>query len=255
MRPLLQHASRSLTAHVAFVTPSARLVGGSSRADSSICQRWQNRAASTPLRRNNEAPLSLLAREKWLCRPISSSARWMEERKPPQSSESISMPPPASEPVAVPPGQAKESSPPDGTAQSPVRTQDELNILLEKKIDAHSGVDSTQPLDSQETTTRKNDTLADNITRVPDEQLPSHGERQRWAFSKRFSEVMDDLLPKLATVTQKVNNYTGTDYSGVEALRREIKEQGTYYQPHNDPTTTSHLTPPRKPRQSPPRSH
>jgi sensitive to high expression protein 9 len=35
---------------------------------------------------------------------------------------------------------------------------------------------------------------------------------------------MDELLPKLAEVTQKVNTYTGTDYSGIEALRREIKE-------------------------------
>lgn len=38
---------------------------------------------------------------------------------------------------------------------------------------------------------------------------------------------MDELLPKLATVGQKVNTFTGTDYSGIEALRREIKEQGT----------------------------
>lgn len=36
---------------------------------------------------------------------------------------------------------------------------------------------------------------------------------------------MDELLPKLAVVTQKVNNYTGTDYSGIEALRQAIKEQ------------------------------
>lgn len=36
---------------------------------------------------------------------------------------------------------------------------------------------------------------------------------------------MDEILPKLAVVTQKVNNYTGTDYSGIEALRRAIKEQ------------------------------
>jgi sensitive to high expression protein 9 len=39
---------------------------------------------------------------------------------------------------------------------------------------------------------------------------------------------MDELLPKLALVTQKVNNYTGTDYSGIEALRREIREQGMH---------------------------
>jgi sensitive to high expression protein 9 len=74
--------------------------------------------------------------------------------------------------------------------------------------------------------TRKDDDSVDNIARVPDEYLPSHRERQRWDLSKRFSEVMDELLPKLAVVTQKVNTYTGTDYSGVEALRREIKEQG-----------------------------
>ncbi|KAJ9669595.1 sensitivity to high expression protein she9 [Coniosporium apollinis] len=36
---------------------------------------------------------------------------------------------------------------------------------------------------------------------------------------------MDELLPKLAIVGQKVNTFTGTDYSGIEALRREIKEQ------------------------------
>jgi sensitive to high expression protein 9 len=40
---------------------------------------------------------------------------------------------------------------------------------------------------------------------------------------------MDELLPKLAVVTQKVNNYTGTDYSGIEALRQAIKEQGMVF--------------------------
>lgn len=67
--------------------------------------------------------------------------------------------------------------------------------------------------------------VEDNIARVPDEHLPSHRERQRWDLSKRLSDAMDDLLPKIALVTQKVNTYTGTDYSGVQALRREIQEQ------------------------------
>ncbi|KAF2734993.1 hypothetical protein EJ04DRAFT_465747 [Polyplosphaeria fusca] len=65
----------------------------------------------------------------------------------------------------------------------------------------------------------------DSIARVPAEDLPSHKEGQRWDLSRRFSALMDDLLPKLAVVTHKVNAYTGTDYSGIEALRREIKEQ------------------------------
>lgn len=37
---------------------------------------------------------------------------------------------------------------------------------------------------------------------------------------------MDDLLAKAAIVSHQLNNYTGTDYSGIEALRREIHEQG-----------------------------
>jgi len=97
----------------------------------------------------------------------------------------------------------------------------------------------------------KKDDVADNIRRVPDEHLPSHRERQRWDFSKRFSEIMDDMLPKLAVVTQKVNSYTGTDYSGVEALRREIKEQGQ----HVPLTTLTLANLSRKPRQSPSLRH
>lgn len=91
---------------------------------------------------------------------------------------------------------------------------------------------------------------SDTINRVPDEQLPSHRERQRWDLSKRFSEIMDDLLPKLAVVTQKVNTYTGTDYSGVAALRREIKEQGTSQ--ISTHMVACKLTAYRGPRQSPP---
>ncbi|KAL1597788.1 sensitivity to high expression protein she9 [Paraconiothyrium brasiliense] len=70
------------------------------------------------------------------------------------------------------------------------------------------------------------DSAKDNIERVAADQLPSHHQAQRWDFSKRFQDFMDDILPKLAVVTQKVNTYTGTDYSGIEALKREIKDQG-----------------------------
>jgi sensitive to high expression protein 9 len=79
----------------------------------------------------------------------------------------------------------------------------------------------------KETPARQNkDDVVDNVKRVPDEHLPSHQERQRSNFEKRLSQFMDELLPKIAVVTQKVNTYTGTDYSGIEALRREIQEQG-----------------------------
>lgn len=59
-----------------------------------------------------------------------------------------------------------------------------------------------------------------------EEALPSKHQEQRWHLSKRVQERMDELLAKAAVVSHKVNNYTGTDYSGIERLRRDIIEQG-----------------------------
>jgi sensitive to high expression protein 9 len=42
-----------------------------------------------------------------------------------------------------------------------------------------------------------------------------------------MNQLMDDLMPKLALASQRINTYTGTDYSGIESLRKEIIGQGT----------------------------
>ncbi|CAD0084803.1 unnamed protein product [Aureobasidium vineae] len=60
---------------------------------------------------------------------------------------------------------------------------------------------------------------------VIEEALPSKHQEQRWHLSKRVQERMDELLAKAAVVSHKVNNYTGTDYSGIERLRRDIIDQ------------------------------
>lgn len=57
--------------------------------------------------------------------------------------------------------------------------------------------------------------------------LPSENEKQRWKLSKNTQKMMDDFLAKAAIFSQQLNTYTGTDYSSVESLRREIIEQGT----------------------------
>ncbi|EFQ86898.1 hypothetical protein CFE70_008165 [Pyrenophora teres f. teres 0-1] len=147
------------------------------------------------------------------------------------------MPPPASEskPIPQPPTKLSGSSP---SPEDQERLQKRLDALLEdqKAIkraaeNAEAALKEPPPAEIPEppppepAASPPKDEAVDTIARVPDEQLPSHRERQRWSLSKRFSDAMDDLLPKLAVVTQKVNTYTGTDYSGVEALRREIKEQ------------------------------
>ncbi|KAI4622901.1 uncharacterized protein J4E87_005994 [Alternaria ethzedia] len=146
------------------------------------------------------------------------------------------MPPPADDanPIQPPPTRLTASTP---SPEDQERLERRLNALLEdQKAIKRAAETSVAALTEtpapevkepppQEPEPPKEDESLDNIARVPDEHLPSHQEKQRWSLSKRFSEAMDELLPKLAVVTQKVNTYTGTDYSGVEALRREIKEQ------------------------------
>lgn len=55
--------------------------------------------------------------------------------------------------------------------------------------------------------------------------LPSAIEKQRWDLSRRLSTLMDSLLTKATLASQQINTYTGTDFSGIEALRTEIVAQ------------------------------
>ncbi|KAI5362734.1 hypothetical protein Slin14017_G064150 [Septoria linicola] len=55
--------------------------------------------------------------------------------------------------------------------------------------------------------------------------LPSHAEQRRSDLQKRASKILDELLVKASIIGQQVNQYTGTDYSGIEALRKEISDQ------------------------------
>lgn len=57
---------------------------------------------------------------------------------------------------------------------------------------------------------------------IPKNKLPSHRDGQRWHLSRRLSHHMEGLVAKLAAASHQINNYTGTDYSGIEALREEI---------------------------------
>jgi sensitive to high expression protein 9 len=114
------------------------------------------------------------------------------------------------------------------TQPAPAPTPAQLKVPTPEPVpEQPSTVESQRPILEPAASQDKQD-VVDNVKRVPDEQLPSHQERQRSNLEKRFTALMDELLPKIAVVTQKVNTYTGTDYSGVEALRREIQEQGMH---------------------------
>ncbi|KAF2688221.1 hypothetical protein K458DRAFT_295382 [Lentithecium fluviatile CBS 122367] len=198
MRPLLQHASRSVFSSSAFIAPSqssrlhVRTIANSISKTPSICVQCQHRtsigAAGQP--RNQLDPS--IFRRRFHQTPH-------DERRPLDEKEPLVNP--SAEPASEP---SVEPKPTPGVIEPPPTSTKESTKV------------ETGP-------TQKEEPVGD-IPSVPAEDLPSHREAQRWDFSKRLTELMDDLLPKLAVVTQKVNTLTGTDYSGIEALKREIKE-------------------------------
>lgn len=56
-------------------------------------------------------------------------------------------------------------------------------------------------------------------------RLPSNMENRRSQLSKQFTTLMDNLQSNVFVVGQRLNDLTG--YSAIEALKREIQEQGT----------------------------
>lgn len=59
--------------------------------------------------------------------------------------------------------------------------------------------------------------------------LPSYMENRRSRYSKQFSFMMDNLQSNIFVAGQRLNDLTG--YSSIEALKREIQNQGTNTMP------------------------
>ena len=58
----------------------------------------------------------------------------------------------------------------------------------------------------------------------PRKELPSQEEGRRSQVSRRFTHLMDHLQSNIFIAGQRLNDLTG--YSGIEALKRDIEEQG-----------------------------
>ncbi|KAF2279025.1 uncharacterized protein EI97DRAFT_456432 [Westerdykella ornata] len=123
-----------------------------------------------------------------------------------------------------PPPPTEERKPADGRVEDPLPSEPGEAIAMTPPTPPLKP-SAENPSQSDVPPKAKQPKVEDNIARVPAEDLPSHHAEQRWNFEKRISEFMDELLPRLAVVTQKVNTYTGTDYSSIAALKREIKDQ------------------------------
>ena len=57
------------------------------------------------------------------------------------------------------------------------------------------------------------------------DDLPSKEEGRRSHASKRFDHLMDNLQSNIFTAGQRLNDLTG--YTGIEALKKEIEQQGS----------------------------
>ncbi|KAF1955865.1 hypothetical protein CC80DRAFT_446771 [Byssothecium circinans] len=198
MRPLLQHASRAFSAYAAPIARPSSARSFASRVPSqfSICARCQYRAFTAPRCGQTGLGVTEVLKRRFHQTPN-------DERKPLEEKEGPlgpKVPPDTTDPILVEP------------------------TATPKKDETVSDSSHKDPRNTSNTSSKKTE-VVDNIARVPAEQLPSHREAQRWDFSKQLNKLMDDLLPKLADMSHKVNTYTGTDYSGIEALKQEIKEQ------------------------------
>ena len=74
--------------------------------------------------------------------------------------------------------------------------------------------------------TQKNfmETDGRNIQQNARTELPSQEEGRRSHISKRFTHVMDHLQSNIFIAGQRLNDLTG--YSGIEALKKDIEDQG-----------------------------
>ena len=117
-------------------------------------------------------------------------------------------PPPPTSPSSSPPSESTRDIHNDPTSsQTPSTTEP---VREESPVNKERLIPSADP----------------PVHEVPDSQLPSHREAQRWTSSKQLQEFMDRVMHKATLAGQHINNLTGTDYSGIAALRQEIKEQG-----------------------------
>jgi sensitive to high expression protein 9 len=93
---------------------------------------------------------------------------------------------------------------------------------------------SLPPSDPSPSTTPTASTESENdqhATHFKRHDLPSQREDRRSQASKRFSRVMDNLQSNIFLAGQRLNDLTG--YSGIEALKRDINEQGKGPEDHH----------------------
>lgn len=73
-------------------------------------------------------------------------------------------------------------------------------------------------------------------------ELPSKTEHKRSELSKRLAVIMDNILARASIAGHHINVYTGTDYSGIEALKKDMVEQERKVRDQHQVVDTARLT-------------
>jgi len=155
-------------------------------------------------------------------RTFSTSARqWdagnKDAKGQPSSTETIHLQPPPSAEKPVIPEQAEpvvQQTKPEEAEPVLQQTQPEQDATPTPSEPA------SEPLSRSATADQPLSTPASRS-----ESLPSAFAHRRTEISRRMSHMMDNLLTKATAASQQINTYTGTDFSGIEALRTEIVAQ------------------------------
>ena len=155
-------------------------------------------------------------------RAFSTSARqWdagnKDAKEQPSSNETIHLQPPPSEEKPILPEQAEP-------VVHSTKPEEAEPIAQQNQADQDVTPSPTEP--ASEPLSRS--AAADQPLSTPasrSESLPSAFAHRRTEISRRMSHLMDNFLTKATAASQQINTYTGTDFSGIEALRTEIVAQ------------------------------
>jgi sensitive to high expression protein 9 len=126
-----------------------------------------------------------------------------DEKEQTTPSETIHLQPPPAEPQAGEPAEPSTSQP--QTVNDAVPTP---------RTEAQEATPRSTPIDEPLSTPASRSST-----------LPSAFAKRRTEISRRMSHLMDNFLTKATLASQQINTYTGTDFSGIEALRNEIVAQ------------------------------
>lgn len=121
-----------------------------------------------------------------------------------------------------------QESPSTRTSTSPASTQ----VPMPKATNSTNPTIQSPPPHSKSATSAHTTSASSLLTTTGKidwttwtQQLPSHTANLRFELTKRFHRYMEHLLNLAAIYSQRLNTYTGTDYTGISALRTAIGSQ------------------------------